>query len=227
MTATKAHWTFHNAPGLISRVLRTICFDGEPPPIPSYWKKGRDPLIAVLGENAAGKSFFRRVCQAICRKDENKVEFMGISMELRQSGGPMNAFVFGSESYDATGAISAKTVLTGIKTCRSRENPHVMCWDEPDLGLSDNGAAGVGLAIREFAENPGKHTKAIIVTSHSRALVSQLVPLDPHMVYLGEQETAPRSLDEWLARPIVPRDLTEMANTALERFRTITKLLKE
>ena len=178
----------------------------------------------MLGENASGKSFLRRCAHSICQ--QVGIEFLGISMELRYGGGIERAFIFGDEGYEATGVISIKTVLTGISTCHSREKSHVMCWDEPDLGLSDNAAASVGLAIAEFVRKPGKHTTAIIVMTHSRALVEQLLPLDPHYVYLGcDADKAPTTLYDWLKQPIVPADLEALREKMLTRFRAITKLL--
>ena len=227
--AAQKRWKFDDTAGLLANILEDLRYfipegKGKPAIIPYHWAKGSCNLAVVLGENASGKSFLRRCAHSICQ--HLGIEFLGISMELRYSGGIERAFIFGDENTDATGVISLRTVLTGISTCRSREKPHVMCWDEPDLGLSDNAAAGVGLAIAEFIRRPGEHTKAIIVMTHSRALVEQLLPLDPHYVYLGcDPDKAPATLADWLKQPIVPADLEALREKMLVRFRAINKML--
>jgi hypothetical protein len=96
----------------------------------------------------------RRIVHSFCHK--NEVEFMGISMEGRRgiSGSPWMCMVYGSEDYESTGCNSVGTVLTGITTCYGRESPHVIFWDEPDLGLSDSWAAGVGQKLAELGAKP-------------------------------------------------------------------------
>jgi hypothetical protein len=177
----------------------------------------------VLGDNAGGKSFFRRIISQMCREAE--VEAIGLSMEGRKFGGAMSAFVYGDESWESTGQCSSRTVLTGINTCRNRTKPHVIYWDEPDLGLSDSWAAGAGVVIREFAEKPGEHTRAIFVVTHSRALVDQLVAIEPHYLHLGGD--APDTLSDWLTRPVVPRDLATLSDAAHKRFKAIQRILNK
>lgn len=220
-------WQFKNTAGLLSAVLETLSYfhpegKGKKAVLPYQWVKGTSNVAVLLGENASGKSFVRKCASSICHKLE--VEFIGISMEMRSRAGFERAFVFGDEGWEATGVISIKTVLNGILTCRSRTTDHVMCWDEPDLGLSDSAAASVGATIAEFVRNPGKHTKAILVATHNRQVVEQLAGLDPHYVYLGDD--APATLQDWLHRPIVPVDLEALSKHMLDRWRTINAMIE-
>ena len=218
---------FSNAKQLVERVLECDYFLGDDPAIPYVWapSKASNPLVVVVGENAGGKSFFRRIASEISRK--TKVEAIPISMEGRRqvSYNIALTFVYGSEDYDATGINSIKTVLTGIKTCQGRENPHVIIWDEPDIGLSEGNAASVGKAIADFTKTPPEKTRASIVITHRKALVSELVSADPHYLFLGGP--GPASLEEWLVMPPVIRPLEEVQDIARSRFKAIQKILNE
>jgi hypothetical protein len=219
-------WRFKDTSGLLSAVLETLSYfhlgpKKQPAILPYHWVKGTSNVAVLLGENASGKSFVRKCASSICHGLE--VEFIGISMQMRSEGGFARAFVFGDEGWEATGVISIKTVLNGIRTCRGRDTDHVMCWDEPDLGLSDSAAASVGAAIAEFVRNPGKHTKAILVATHNRQVVEQLAGLDPHYVYLGDN--APATLQDWLHRPIVPVDLEALSTQMMDRWRAISAII--
>lgn len=222
------------AAGLCQFALETVLFGPEPIPtadgtgveevtaVPSTYTPGESLLVVVAGENGSGKSLFRRVICQIARAAN--VEAIHISLEGRADGGVIRAMVYGSEADDSTGDNSATTVVTGIRTCRSRENPHIIVWDEPDIGLSDGHAAGVGILLREFVENPGKHTRAVFVTSHNRHLLGQLVAAKPHFMCLGDERT--ETLEQWLARPVVPLDLEALSERCLARRRLVGRVLK-
>ena len=200
---------------------------GEPPVIPFHHTPGKVPLVAVVGPNAGGKSFFRRIVQQVCAHREPKIECMGISMQFRtEANNPFKAFVFGDETWQATGEISGHTVLTGINTCASRDNPHVIFWDEPDLGLSDGYSGGMGQTLARFAQNLPTHTVGAFVVTHSRALLRQLLPVEPHYVHLGS-ENPPESLQAWLdtEAPVLPQE--DLKEASYARFRRIQKILQE
>lgn len=197
--------------------------------IPVLHRPGEGPLTVIVGDNASGKSFFRRIVGAICAQAKEKTEFIPISMEGRRSVSymPWLALVYGDESWQATGAISAGTVTTGMKTSQGREGRHVLFWDEPDLGLSDAWSAGVGVKLREFSRNPPPHLVASFIVTHSKALVSQLLDSNPHYMHVGvDPEEAPQTLTEWFERPVIPRDIEELGEVAHKRFKTIQKILE-
>lgn len=219
---------FNNSSQLFDHVLGLDYFhpDGdEPPAIPFHRAAGEDPVVVVVGDNASGKSFARRIVCAICRK--NDIEAISISMQGRAGpdfSGGVRGFIYGDETYRSTGENSVSTVITGIETCRRRTTPHVMIWDEPDIGLSDSWAAGCGVAIRKFADEPPACTRAIVVVTHSRALVTQLLPVKPHYVHLGDGDPPP-TLEAWIDRPVVPRDIAQLGELSHARFRKIQKIL--
>jgi hypothetical protein len=224
--AEKPTFEFNDAEGLINESLTLDYFspnDDGVTPIPAHWVPGKGKLVVVVGENASGKSFFRRIVSGVCKS--TGVECMPISMEGRGGYyGGLRGMIYGDESWQATGVNSARTVKQGILTCESRDKPHVIFWDEPDLGLSENGCAGIGVAIREALTEPPKHTTAAIVVTHSKPLVRELLPLDPHYLHLGSED-APKTLFDWLQRPIVPRHPDELLESGHRRFKLIQTIL--
>ena len=209
--------------------------------IPLLYAAGRCKLILVLGENAGGKSMFRRVMRsgthpgqpggmgdpAVPRGPFPVPEFVGLSMQGRTNGGMMSSFIYGNEGYRSTGENSAYTVTMGIKTARERTHPTVLYWDEPDIGMSAGAAAGAGEAIRQFVEaDDAPLVQAIFLTSHSPALVRQLIPLRPHYVHVGDAD-GPKTLDAWFERqanpaPISPEALRDLSH---KRHDMIQKIL--
>lgn len=225
----KRQYPFKTALGLVRQILKLDYFradeDGEVA-IPAVWVPGTGPLVVVVGDNAGGKSFLRRIAHGMCQR--NKVEFMDISMEGRRgiSGAPWLVFVYGDEQHHSTGELSSGTILTGIKTCRDRKTNHVIFWDEPDLGLSEAWAAGAGQAIREYVEQANKHTLAAFVVTHSRPLVQQLLPLNPHYLHLGS-DTAPETLEAWTKRKVRARKLSRLPELSRKRFKAIQRILNQ
>lgn len=194
-------------------------FGDEDPIIRSSVRFGRNPLTVVVGPNASGKSIFRRLAGEECRKAG--VEFISLSMEKRSGGGVVNAFIYGDESWESTGLLSARTVTTGISTCQSREKDHVIFWDEPDTGMSDEMAAAAGKAILNFVLKKPKRTRAIFVVSHNRYLLRKLAAAKPHFVCLGDP-LACSSLEEWVSRPVEPADLGQALEEGSALFRRIS-----
>ncbi len=202
--------------------------------IPHVWDKGNVPFLFVLGENGAGKSVFRRVF-SMQAEDDGIKETMAVSMQLRSSGSAMTAFVFGDENWESTGSISANTIKSGITSCRKREHSHIVYWDEPDLGCSDATAAGIGLELVDFVRDLPPLTKGIVVTTHSRALVREVLTagslcsaFEPHYIYLGDGpsgQPAPATLEQWLDMPIIPERPVAVAERSHKRFRLIQNVM--
>lgn len=199
--------------------------DGHPAAIPMHYAPGKSRLMVVTGPNAGGKSFFRRLIPAVYPG----VECIGLSMEFRtgtgaHAGNIGRAFVFGDEGYRSTGAISAQTVLTAINTSKQRDNAHVLFWDEPDIGLSEGYARGVGVAIAKYLADPAAKLKAAFVVTHSKALVRELARVQPHYTHLGSDD-APPTLADWLAHEEPVCDIEELTERAHARLRAIRRIL--
>lgn len=226
MYKAKPRFNVRDARSLVEECLTLKYFhpnDDGVVPITAHWRPGQGNLVVVLGDNASGKSFFRRVVGSVC--SHVGIEHIHISMQGRGDYfGGLRCMVYGDEETESTGVNSAHTITMGIKTCRAREKEHVIFWDEPDLGLSDNSAAGVGIAIRDFATTMPQNTVAAVVVTHSRALVQQLAPIAPHFLYLGE-EHVPATIDDWLTAPIVPIPIDDLKKRSNRRFGLISAIL--
>ncbi len=189
----------------------------EPGFMPHAREPGDSKLVVATGENATGKSFFRRVISAALKK--SGVEPMPVSMELRAGGGIVSAFIFGDEGRQATGEVTANSVLGGFTTSAGRKNRHAIIWDEPDVGLSDDYAAGAGLEIRDFVEKSGEPLFLCVVSSHRKVLLEQLLPLKPHHVRFGDRMT----LDEVVRSRPSPKRLEELRERSHALFLKLSK----
>lgn len=189
-------------------------------------------LCLCIGDNATGKSLFRRVVHAWCAKDakegerRGRVEMIGLSMQDRAGGmmGIGHAFVYGDEHTNATGVNTGHTVTTAIKTALSRTAPNIVFWDEPDTGLSDAYAADVGRRIASFAVSPPKHTVASFVVTHRKALVEQLLRAKPHVLFFGEN--APETVEEYLTLKVEPANIEELYDRGHKLFLKVSKHLR-
>lgn len=207
-------------------------FADDDPAIPALWVRGRCPLFLVLGENAGGKSFFRRCVQASVKLHTSIEEVIHISMEARAGVNMMGAvkgFVYGDEDCRSTGENSAHTVTTAIRTCRGREHSHLLYWDEPDVGMSEGAAMGAGYAIAEFVAELPEHTKGVFITTHSRTMVAALSQgLRPHYLHLGTApDDAPTGIEDWLTRTVEPVSPEELCKASHARFKKIQAILNE
>jgi len=78
-----------------------------------------DTQVAIFtGENATGKSLF---ADGIIRALANKAGFEGIivNMKYRTEGGIRAAFMFGDETNESTGYISARTLTPDFQPAKS------------------------------------------------------------------------------------------------------------
>lgn len=227
---SKEQFAFNSASGLVKHALELLYFqefEGEVA-IPAFWRESSGKMVFVVGENASGKSFFRRVVGAICQQAKSKTEYIPISMEGRRtvSYNPWLSFVYGDEGYQATGVLSSNTVITGVKTSEGRTGRHVIFWDEPDIGLSDSWSAGLGDKLNEFIKNPPEHLVASFVVTHSKSLVARVLDSNPHYLHLGTPpDEAPQSLQAWFEQPIKPRDITKLGAESHRRFKLIQRIL--
>lgn len=237
-------------PDLLDYILENLRFfhpddaiDGRVA-IPHLLDKGASEsrLVLVLGENAGGKSFFRRLIREATshksRRKETKPfrvrEMIHLSMEGRAGTHPMpvvQQMIYGGEEWLSTGDLSADLVTKGIKTASSRDHEVLLYWDEPDVGMSFGCAAGAGLAIKDFIEELPEHIQAVFVTTHSPHLVLALtVGLEhkPHYLYLGN-DNGPPTLKLWANQQfgrvtaVRPEELKKKATARFEDIRTLLK----
>mgnify|MGYP001627284068 CR=1 FL=1 len=182
-----------------------------------------DRLLLVTGGNASGKSFACRYLHQ--RATETKVEFMRIGMGLRTQQGMERAFVFGNEKTSSTGQISGKVLRAGEFNCRERGHDHFICFDEPDIGMSDEMQDATGQFLARFGSTLPERTLGLVIVTHSRAIAKRLMALDPLRLRCGEDE---RATADWIAQgplPTTEAGLDALSETARARRSAIQAVL--
>jgi energy-coupling factor transporter ATP-binding protein EcfA2 len=143
-------------------------------------------VLLITGGNASGKSFVCRYLNEVARDGDNPPLFMRIGMGKRTESGITRALMFGDEDRESTGLISSNCVSSGISTCRSKEAPHCLCLDEPDIGLSEEMQHAMGAILSDFAADLPVHTLGLIVVTHSRPIAQQVLGVDPLRIRVGD-----------------------------------------
>lgn len=197
---------------------------GEENPLAVNYTLGDSPMVVVTGENATGKSFFRRFVTGALSMARPEIKTIHLSQEGRSSSGIASAIVYGDESYRSTGANSSNVIDGAFKTARGRKEAHAIVFDEPDIGLSDNYAAGAGVAIRSFCEEKPPLTFLVMVMSHNRHLIRELAAGNPSHVHFGSIE--PVLLADWLEWKPTPKPPSELPARAHATFQAIESIIK-
>lgn len=203
-------------------------FKGDDAPIPLRLpSSATNPVLAtIVGENASGKSFIRRIVKEIHAMD--KIECIDISVEGRRqvAYNPMLALVYGDESCSSTGANSVDTILGAIRTSRDRSTPHSIFLDEPDLGLSEGWSACAGREIANFLQAPPEHLYGLYLVSHSKPLLRELQTLNPLFINLSEPEAT--TLDAWLSSAAPKYEsLSDLRDKGNARFRALSSCINQ
>jgi len=201
-------------------LARAPYFAGPEAPIQTHFTPG-SKLLVVTGENTTGKSFFRRVLCSKLYHGSPRIEAIHTSQQGRGEPGVVRAFIYGDEASDSTGANSSNTILTGIATCRGRTNNHVFIMDEPDIGLSDRYAAGAGQTISRFCSDLPKLTEFVVVMSHNKFLVQELLNNSPAHLRFGDQKTLP----EWISEPVTALPIEDLPELGHQRYGKIQGML--
>lgn len=238
----------YNVRAVLEDVLETVLFGPSKAiqgrtaiPVIYHPSKTGSNLVLVLGENAAGKSLFRRILHQTVHYGQKGQygdpeiprgpfpvrEFLGLSMQGRTSGTMGTSFVYGVETYHSTGENSAHTIDGAFHTAAGRNHMTNLYFDEPDLGMSAGASAGAGVAIHDFvASKAAPLVQAVFVTSHSPPLVRQLASLDPHYLFLGNK-AGPKTLADWFdwqqnPPPVSVKELQEIAH---KRYKDVQAVL--
>lgn len=213
-------------PWALNSVTDDAAMFGADGAAPAFYERGREGsrLVVLTGSNASGKSLLVRFLGSRAadyfKDDPRGVERLIIGMLTRSQGGFMRAFVYGSESDDSTGQISVKAVNGLISNAPNRKRVFLAALDEPDIGLSEDYAQAMGDKVAAFATDLPPLCAALVVVSHSRALISRLMGLEPHAFRMGD--STPTA--EWIANGVQAKsvaDLDGIADDSLARYRAI------
>ena len=179
-------------------------------------------LLVVTGANAAGKSLLRRWFSMIFQQE--KIESIHLSQQGRAAEGVMRAFVYGDESNESTGVISAGTFQGGMRTMRGREKPHAVIWDEPEIGMGEELQVGTVNWLCDELKDWPENLQGVVLFTHSRLFVQRAMQF-PGAKWMSMDGYA--TADEWLNREIVPITPPEVSTKGVEKFRRISKILKK
>lgn len=191
---------------------------------------GYPRLLLVLGDNASGKSLMFRLIAGEAQREG--VHAITLSIRERSGAGVAEmahmrkAMIFGDEQTSSTGAISARVVETAFR--QVRENPVLLGFDEPELGLSEGYAHALGALIAAEAGAAAAQLRGVVVVTHSRAVVSGLLSgtsASPSVLFAGSDIS---NLEQWLGHREVRSidELRALPGIAQERFRAVREMAK-
>lgn len=208
----------------IAGTLAEVDYFGSDGPVPAEVEYGHPKFALVTGENASGKSFVVRGLGEKLRDRHPNLEILAVTMSLRSQGGFSRALLFGDEQRDSSGRISIKAVLAGLHACRDRQDDHVLVLDEPDIGLAESYAGALGTYLAAFVEDMPIRTLGLVVVTHSRPLVREVIAAEPASIRVGEDR---RPLEQWLREGPLPRgleDIEALAERSAATTRGITRV---
>jgi hypothetical protein len=199
--------------------------------LPSLFEEGTNPrLLLISGENAGGKSLavaiLRRVSNELAGIEGGHLEVMDIGMNRRVAAGIERSFIFGHEATESTGNVSIRTAIKGIENSRSRDNPHWLILDEPDIGVGDGYHRAIGQYLADFASSLHPACMGLAVVTHSRDIAREIMNAGASSLRVGPDL---RPVQDWLAngdRPKSVEDLMALQGEARNMKSKVTRLLE-
>lgn len=165
-------------------------------------------LIVVAGANASGKSVVGSLVESVAKK--NGFVARNCCMRNRTYSGFGAKLIFGDESTQSTGVCTITAVRAGLTSSADAESPSVMILDEPDLGLSQESAMGMGAYIASFVNDASTNLKMTVVISHSRDLYKVLIEkmgCKAHKIFVGNDH---KTFDDWMDAKVEPLSISEL-----------------
>lgn len=232
----KLGFDFKTARGMLEQ-LREMSYlkpnkDGETPiELHADYARKKSPgahVVVVVGENASGKSFLRRLMCAVLHDAGHDLIHLSMEGRFDYNGnlGAMRGMLYGDEQHEATGVNSAHLITRGLSNCESRrDTSHGIIWDEPELGLSEGAQMGVGAELAEGLVKTPVPTVAAVLITHSKPLVRRLVEIEPNFVFVGEDP--PLTMEGWLKRPAKLRTTADIEAESRRRYRLIQDAMQK
>jgi hypothetical protein len=132
--------------------------------------------------------------------------------------------IYGSERDESTGAISCNTFIGGMRTMRGRDEPHIVIWDEPELGMGEELQMGTANWLCDQLADWPEHTQGIVLLTHSRYFVERVMKF-PGAKWLSMDGY--KTHEEWLDRKLEPIGPEEVRAIGRKRQSRVEKILKE
>jgi hypothetical protein len=189
-------------------------------------------ILVITGANSSGKSFLRRLWRLVGlpegKEKEGKYFIASLSQEARSTSDISRAFVYGDESWEATGLVTYNGiagVLNNIKNNKDWTTPCILVLDEPEIGMSREMKYSVAQKILREVKPWPKNLAGIVVLTHSHTIVSNLMThKDARFYNLGNTYS---THTDWLNREIKEVNLETITKESREKFRRITKMLEK
>jgi len=204
-------------------------------PFSAHLTPGLPEVLVVAGDNCSGKSLFAEVLRAMVSGQGLPTICVSIRERsgsgLHDMAGMRRAMMFGDETVQSTGAISARTVDTAFSTLADRADNGMgalLVLDEPELGLSAGYAGALGEHLAGLAEGMPDLACGVVVVTHSKDLARRMLKklgAVPSFVHMGR----PLSYREWLAEEphFNVEDLASLAERNSAGRRTVYDILAE
>lgn len=181
-------------------------------------------LIVITGDNASGKSVLRRFLKSGCEKMA-KFKVLEFSQEQRIIVDPDVYFTLnGDEQNASTGFLSVNSVVNGFFQSLREQKPHVLIYDEPEIGMGEELALGTAIEMRDFYTHQWPaNLQGVIVTTHNRHFVSELMKVPEAFFYNVSGKYA--NHEDWLNRPIVPARTIDVQRQGDEMFKRLLPII--
>lgn len=206
----------------ILKIVESGRWLGADSPIVGHIRYHHPNICVITGPNVSGKSMMRKIIHT--RYSDRKIEFIHLSQSGRCESGIMKSMIYGTEREDSTGCNSAKTLLTAIKSGINRQTPFALFFDEPEIGCSEELAAGMTIRlINDFDKM--KNLVGLFIVSHSKQVLKRFAELNPTHIHLEKEY---RTLESWVNREIVPtEDLEGLKSEAHKKWSDIEKMARK
>lgn len=181
-----------------------------------------EKLLLITGDNASGKSLLRRVIESKCHK--YNIKAMSLSQERRSISDYTRAFIYGSEDYESTGQITARSIQNMFKSSFAWDINHILIIDEPEIGLSDESQLGLAQYIKDNIKKLKENVIQVVIFTHSKILIEELSELNHIYIHIGGKY---KTVDEYINRKIVPVDPSMIGDIARANFAIIEDLIEE
>lgn len=216
-------------------VDESVLFAGDKTPLHAAMTVGAKRVAVVVGDNATGKSLLARMVAMKARQ----VDATSVSVSIRERTGAgmgemsrmAQAFMFGDEGDQSTGATSIRVVQNALEKNTNRKGGCVLILDEPEMGLADGYSHALGTYIAEQSKTMSRNCGGVLVVTHSRSLVAGIkagLGRNPTFVMTSTEPIEKPTISQWLEQndQYDLDALLALPDINHERWRTLQDILK-
>jgi predicted ATPase len=153
--------------------------------------------MIIFGNNTSGKSLISALLESqVNNKSDHGTRT--ISVANRTSKSISRAFIYGDEGRQSTGETSIRVIEKALRSAKSDNEPSLLIFDEPDLGLSSQFSRTLGRYLAMQANELKSIGVYVVLISHNLPLLSTFMEaLDTAPSYVGLNTH--HSLASWLS----------------------------